>query len=124
MSASLCGISRVEAAREQSDDVHSDGSGEIALRQCGRTARLQFWEPNVGIGPIRTATLHRDITMTTSSSPRERPPLPRYIASEGGEQGQEKNEKISEVRRWNSKSIPISRSCAVPAAARRACRSR
>ena len=42
--------SSIDAAQRQSDDVHSDGSGEIAIRQMRQNgAPYSFWEANVGI---------------------------------------------------------------------------
>ena len=42
--------SSIDAAQQQSDDVHSDGSGEIAIRQMRQNgAPYSFWESQVGI---------------------------------------------------------------------------
>ncbi|HET9763189.1 MAG TPA: Rieske 2Fe-2S domain-containing protein, partial [Casimicrobiaceae bacterium] len=42
--------SSIDAAQQQPDDVHSDGSGEIAIRQMRQNgAPYSFWEANVGI---------------------------------------------------------------------------
>ena len=42
--------SSIEAAQAQSDEVHSDGSGEIAIRQMRQNgAPYSFWETQVGI---------------------------------------------------------------------------
>ena len=42
--------SSIDAAQQQSDDVHSDGAGEIAFRQMRQNgAPYSFWESKVGI---------------------------------------------------------------------------
>ena len=42
--------SSIDAAQQQSDDAHSDGSGEIAIRQMRQNgAPYSFWESKVGI---------------------------------------------------------------------------
>src|SRR5262245_18289723 len=42
--------SSIDAAQRQSDEVHSDGSGEIAIRQMRQNgAPYSFWESQVGI---------------------------------------------------------------------------
>ena len=42
--------SSIVAAQRQADDAHSDGSGEIAIRQMRQNgAPYSFWEANVGI---------------------------------------------------------------------------
>src|SRR5262245_66135176 len=42
--------SSIDAAQQQSDEVYSDGSGEIAIRQMRQNgAPYSFWESQVGI---------------------------------------------------------------------------
>ena len=64
--------SSIEAAQAQSDDVHSDGSGEIAIRQMRQNgAPYASGNRRSASGPIRTATAISATTTTIPSwSPR------------------------------------------------------
>jgi phenylpropionate dioxygenase-like ring-hydroxylating dioxygenase large terminal subunit len=64
--------SSIDAALAQPDDVYSDGSGEIAIRQMRQNgAPYSFWESRSASGPIRTATpISATITTTPSWSRR------------------------------------------------------
>ena len=65
--------SSIEASQAQSDDVHSDGTGEIAIRQMRQNgAPYSFLgSRRSASGPIRTATaISATITTTQSSSRR------------------------------------------------------
>jgi len=101
--------SSIEAAREQSDDVHSDGSGEIALRQMRQNgAPYSFWEANVGIwtypnGHSFLGDYHDDAKLVAALND---PTFRDYIAAMEAQKGKEKTKKTLEVRRWNSNVYP------------------
>jgi phenylpropionate dioxygenase-like ring-hydroxylating dioxygenase large terminal subunit len=101
--------SSIDAAREQSDDVHSDGSGEIALRQMRQNgAPYSFWEANVGIwtypnGHSFLGDYHDDAKLVAALND---PMFRDYIAAMEAKQGKEKTRRILEVRRWNSNVYP------------------
>lgn len=101
--------SSIDAAREQSDDVHSDGSGEIALRQMRQNgAPYSFWEANVGIwtypnGHSFLGDYHDDAKLVAAMND---PAFRDYIATMESKKGKEKTKKILEVRRWNSNVYP------------------
>jgi phenylpropionate dioxygenase-like ring-hydroxylating dioxygenase large terminal subunit len=101
--------SSIDAAREQSDEVHSDGSGEIALRQMRQNgAPYSFWETNVGIwtypnGHSFLGDYHDDAKLVAALND---PVFRDYIAAMEAKQGKERTRKILEVRRWNSNVYP------------------
>ena len=60
--------SSIDAASQQSDDVYSDGSGEIAIRQMRQNgAPYSFWETNVGIWTYPNGHSFLAIIMMTPS---------------------------------------------------------
>jgi phenylpropionate dioxygenase-like ring-hydroxylating dioxygenase large terminal subunit len=97
--------SSIEAAQQQSDAVHSDGSGEIALRQMRQNgAPYAFWESQVGIwtypnGHSFLGDYHDDAKLVAAMND----PLFRdYIAAMEEKKGKERTKEVLEVRRWNS----------------------
>jgi phenylpropionate dioxygenase-like ring-hydroxylating dioxygenase large terminal subunit len=101
--------SSIDAASQQSDAAHSDGSGEIAIRQMRQNgAPYSFWETNVGIwtypnGHSFLGDYHDDAKLVAAlNDPRFRD----YIAAMEAKQGSERTKKILEVRRWNSNVYP------------------
>ena len=101
--------SSIDAASQQSDDVHSDGSGEIAIRQMRQNgAPYSFWEANVGIwtypnGHSFLGDYHDDAKLVAALND---PGFRDYIAAMEARQGKERTKKILELRRWNSNVYP------------------
>src|SRR5215468_6338303 len=101
--------SSIDAAQKQSDEVHSDGSGEIALRQMRQNgAPYSFWEANVGIwtypnGHSFLGDYHDDAKLVAALND---PVFRDYIAAMEARQGKAKTKKVLEVRRWNSNVYP------------------
>jgi phenylpropionate dioxygenase-like ring-hydroxylating dioxygenase large terminal subunit len=101
--------SSIDAAQAQSDQVHSDGSGEIAIRQMRQNgAPYSFWEANVGIwtypnGHSFLGDYHDDAKLVAALND---PTFRDYIAAMESKKGKEKTKKILEERRWNSNVYP------------------
>jgi len=101
--------SSIDAASQQSDDVYSDGSGEIAIRQMRQNgAPYSFWEANVGIwtypnGHSFLGDYHDDAKLVAALKD---PVFRDYIAAMEAKKGKEATKKILEVRRWNSNVYP------------------
>jgi phenylpropionate dioxygenase-like ring-hydroxylating dioxygenase large terminal subunit len=100
--------SSIEAANQQSDNVHTDGAGEIAVRQMRQNgAPYSFWETQVGIwaypnGHSYLGDYHDDAKLVAAL---EDPVFRDYIAALEAKQGARARE-ILEVRRWNSNIYP------------------
>jgi phenylpropionate dioxygenase-like ring-hydroxylating dioxygenase large terminal subunit len=101
--------SSIDAAQQQSDDVHSDGSGEIAIRQMRQNgAPYSFWEANVGIwtypnGHSFLGDYHDDAKLVAALKD---PMFRDYIAAMEAKRGKEQTKRILETRRWNSNVYP------------------
>jgi len=101
--------SSIEAAQQQSDDVHSDGSGEIAIRQMRQNgAPYSFWESQVGIwtypnGHSYLGDYHDDSKLVAALKD---PVFREYIAALEKKKGKAEVQRILEVRRWNSNVYP------------------
>ena len=101
--------SSIDAAQQQSDDVHSDGSGEIAIRQMRQNgAPYSFWESQVGIwtypnGHSYLGDYHDDAKLVAALKD---PVFREYIAALEKKKGKEETQRILEVRRWNSNIYP------------------
>ena len=101
--------SSIDAAQQQKDDVVSDGSGEIAIRQMRQNgAPYSFWESQVGIwtypsGHSYLGDYHDDSKLVAAMND---PVFRDYIAALETHQGRERARKILEVRRWNSNVYP------------------
>ena len=101
--------SSIDAAQQQSDDVHSDGSGEIAIRQMRQNgAPYSFWESQVGIwtypnGHSYLGDYHDDKKLIASM---EDPLFRDYIGLLEAKKGKDEVKRILEVRRWNSNIYP------------------
>ncbi len=97
--------SSIEAAQQQSDDVYSDGSGEIAIRQMRQNgAPYSFWETQVGIwtypnGHSYLGDYHDDSKLVAAL---QDPVFREYIAALERKKGKAEAKRILEVRRWNS----------------------
>ena len=102
--------SSIDAAQQQSDDVHSDGSGEIAIRQMRQNgAPYSFWESECRhLDLSQRPQLPRRLSRRCQArSPRSNDPMFRdYIAAMEAKQGKEQTRRILEVRRWNSNVYP------------------
>jgi phenylpropionate dioxygenase-like ring-hydroxylating dioxygenase large terminal subunit len=101
--------SSIVASQKQSDEVHSDGSGEIALRQMRQNgAPYSFWEANVGIwtypnGHSFLGDYHDDAKLVAGMKD---PVFREYIATLEAKQGKAKAKKVLDTRRWNSNVYP------------------
>ena len=101
--------SSIEAANRQSDNVHSDGAGEIAVRQMRQNgAPYAFWESQVGIwtypnGHSYLGDYHDDEKLVAALAD---PVFRDYIAALEATHGKERTREILEVRRWNSNVYP------------------
>lgn len=101
--------SSIDAAQEQSDDVYSDGSGEIAIRQMRQNgAPYSFWENQVGIwtypnGHSYLGDYHDDAKLVAAMND---PVFRDYIGALEARKGKEETKKILEMRRWNSNIYP------------------
>lgn len=97
--------SSIDAAQQQSDDVHSDGAGEIAIRQMRQNgAPYSFWETQVGIwtypnGHSYLGDYHDDKKLVAALND---PTFRAYIEEMERKKGKEETKRILEVRRWNS----------------------
>jgi phenylpropionate dioxygenase-like ring-hydroxylating dioxygenase large terminal subunit len=101
--------SSIDAAQQQSDDVHSDGAGEIAIRQMRQNgAPYSFWESQVGIwtypnGHSYLGDYHDDAKLVAAL---EDPVFREYIAALEHNKGKAEAKRVLEVRRWNSNLYP------------------
>lgn len=101
--------SSIEASQAQSDAVHSDGTGEIAIRQMRQNgAPYSFWESQVGIwtypnGHSYLGDYHDDSKLVAALKD---PVFREYIAALEKKKGKEETKRILEVRRWNSNVYP------------------
>jgi phenylpropionate dioxygenase-like ring-hydroxylating dioxygenase large terminal subunit len=101
--------SSIDAAQQQSDDVFSDGTGEIAIRQMRQNgAPYSFWETQVGIwtypnGHSYLGDYHDDAKLVAAL---QDPVFRDYIAALEKNKGKEATRRILEVRRWNSNVYP------------------
>ena len=101
--------SSIEAAQAQSDDAHSDGSGEIAIRQMRQNgAPYSFWETQVGIwtypnGHSYLGDYHDDSKLVAALND---PVFREYLDALEKHKGKAEAKRILEVRRWNSNIYP------------------
>jgi len=101
--------SSIDAAQQQSDEVYSDGSGEIAIRQMRQNgAPYSFWETQVGIwtypnGHSYLGDYHDDAKLVAALKD---PVFREYIAALEKSKGKDETKRILEVRRWNSNIYP------------------
>jgi hypothetical protein len=89
--------------------VHSDGAGEIAIRQMRQNgAPYSFWESQVGIwtypnGHSYLGDYHDDAKLVAAL---EDPVFREYIAALERKKGKAEAKRVLEVRRWNSNVYP------------------
>jgi phenylpropionate dioxygenase-like ring-hydroxylating dioxygenase large terminal subunit len=101
--------SSIEAAQGQNDGVHSDGSGEIAIRQMRQNAApYNFWETQVGIwtypnGHSYIGDYHDDAKLVAALND---PVFADYLAALERRKGREETRRILDVRRFNSNIYP------------------
>jgi phenylpropionate dioxygenase-like ring-hydroxylating dioxygenase large terminal subunit len=101
--------SSIEAALAQPEDAHSDGSGEIAIRQMRQNgAPYSFWESKVGIwtypnGHSYLGDYHDDAKLVVAFND---PVFRDYIAALEARKGKGEAQRVLEVRRWNSNIYP------------------
>jgi phenylpropionate dioxygenase-like ring-hydroxylating dioxygenase large terminal subunit len=101
--------SSIEAAQQQSDAAHSDGSGEIAIRQMRQNgAPYAFWESQVGIwtypnGHSYLGDYHDDSKLVAAMKD---PVFRDYLTALERKKGKKEAQRVLEVRRWNSNIYP------------------
>jgi phenylpropionate dioxygenase-like ring-hydroxylating dioxygenase large terminal subunit len=101
--------SSIDAALAQPDDVHSDGSGEIAIRQMRQNgAPYSFWESQVGIwtypnGHSYLGDYHDDAKLVAALKD---PVFRNYLDALEARKGKAEAQRVLEVRRWNSNVYP------------------
>lgn len=101
--------SSTESAQAQDDQVYSDGSGEIAVRQMRQNgAPYSFWENQVGIwtypgGHSYLGDYHDDEKLVAA---KRDPSFREYVDIMEGKKGAERTKEILEVGRWNTNIYP------------------
>ena len=101
--------SSIEAARDQDDDVYSDGAGEIAIRQMRQNgAPYKMWQEQIGIwtypnGHSFLGDYHDDEKLVAA---KRDDVFAEYIAALEAKKGAEEAKRILEVTRWNSNIYP------------------
>lgn len=101
--------SSIEAAREQDDDVWSDGAGEIAVRQMRQNgASWDFWENQIGLwaypnGHSYLGDYHDDAKLVAA---QRDPSFADYLASMEQAKGADRTREILGVMRWNTNIYP------------------
>jgi phenylpropionate dioxygenase-like ring-hydroxylating dioxygenase large terminal subunit len=101
--------SSIDAAQQQSDEVFTDGAGEIAIRQMRQNgAPYSFWESQVGIwtypnGHSYLGDYHDDKKLVAALND---PIFRDYMDALEKKKGREETKRIMEVRRWNSNIYP------------------
>lgn len=101
--------SSIEAANAQDDAAHSDGAGEIAVRQMRQNgAPWDFWENQVGIwaypyGHSYLGDYHDDEKLVTA---RRDPSFAEYLTAMEKAKGAARTRQILGVMRWNSNIYP------------------
>src|SRR6185437_10115487 len=101
--------SSIEASQQQSDAAHSDGFGEIAIRQMRQNgAPYSFWESQVGIwtypnGHSYLGDYHDDAKLVAALKD---PVFRDYLTALEKKKGKKEAQRILEVRRWNSNIYP------------------
>ena len=89
--------------------MHSDGSGEIAIRQMRQNgAPYSFWESQVGIwtypnGHSYLGDYHDDAKLVAALKD---PVFRDYIAAMEKKKGKAETRRVLDVRRWNSNVYP------------------
>ena len=101
--------SSIEAAVEQDDEVHTDGAGEVAVRQMRQNgAPYKFWLEEVGIwtypnGHSFLGDYHDDEKLVAA---KRDPVFAEYIDTMEAKKGVRETQRILEVTRWNSNIYP------------------
>jgi phenylpropionate dioxygenase-like ring-hydroxylating dioxygenase large terminal subunit len=101
--------SSIDAAQQQSDEVHSDGSGEIAIRQMRQNgAPYSFWEAKVGIwtypnGHSFLGDYHDDAKLVAALND---PTFRDYVGAMEAKKGKAETKRVLDTRRWNSNVYP------------------
>jgi len=96
--------SSIEASQAQSDEVHTDGSGEIAIRQMRQNgAPYSFWESQVGIwtypnGHSYLGDYHDDSKLVAALKD---PVFRDYLNALEKAKGKKEAQRILEVRTYN-----------------------
>lgn len=102
-------LSSIEAARQQDDDVFSDGAGEIGVRQMRQNgAPLEFWDKQVGLwaypnGHAYLGDYHDDEKLVVTQND---PSFADYVAAMEARKGAERARQILSVTRWNTNIYP------------------
>jgi Vanillate O-demethylase oxygenase C-terminal domain len=102
--------SSIDAAQQQSDDVFSDGSGEIAIRQMRQNgAPYSFWESQVGIwtypnGHSYLGDYHDDAKLVAAM---QDPTFRDYIAALEEKKGKQTSHSVSAPLEQQHLSKPV-----------------
>ena len=101
--------SSIEAAQEQDDSVHSDGAGEIGIRQMRQNGMpWEVWENQVGIwayphGHCYLGDYHDDVKLTPGQNDFH---FDEYVRALEKIKGPKITREILNVRRWNTNIYP------------------
>ena len=105
----LVHISSSQAARDQDDGVHSDGAGEVAVRQMRQNlASWDFWENQVELraypnGHAWLGDYHDDEKLVAAL---DDPSFRQYVDALEANNGKARTREILRVGRWNSNIYP------------------
>ena len=101
--------SSIEAARDQDDKAHTDGAGEIAVRQMRQNgAPYKVWQEQIGIwtypnGHSFLGDYHDDDKLIAN---RGSDSFAEYITRLEAKKGKNETKRILDVTRWNSNIYP------------------
>lgn len=101
--------SSIEAARDQDDKAHTDGTGEIAVRQMRQNgAPYKIWQEQIGIwtypnGHSFLGDYHDDDKLIAN---RGSDSFTEYITRLEAKKGKNETKRILDVTRWNSNIYP------------------
>ena len=101
--------SSIEAARDQDDKAHTDGAGEIAVRQMRQNGTpYKVWQEQIGIwtypnGHSFLGDYHDDDKLIAN---RGSDSFTEYITRLEAKKGKNETKRILDVTRWNSNIYP------------------
>ena len=101
--------SSIEAARDQDDKAHTDGAGEIAVRQMRQNGTpYKVWQEQIGIwtypnGHSFLGDYHDDDKLIAN---RGSDSFAEYITRLEAKKGKNETKRILDVTRWNSNIYP------------------
>ena len=101
--------SSIEAAEHQDHNSHTDGAGEIGIRQMRQNgAPYKFWQEQVGIwtypnGHSYLGDYHDDEKLVAA---KRDPIFAEYIVAMEDAKGRDETQRVLDVTRWNSNIYP------------------